>query len=106
MVSVRLYNGINGAIMTQKVYYLDGRDNEASLGSILNWAQKKVERCADVSFRNRSDGPLVSCAKLPYAKLRLYVEDGDLPTEEYPEKPERVCFVMAAFAHCVTEPST
>ena len=93
------YNGISGAIAAQKRYYLDGRDNEASLGSILGWAKSEVGRCTDVTFRNRSDGPMVSCAELPYSKLRLYIEDG-MPTEDYPAKPEMDCFVMTAFAHC------
>ena len=99
MVSARLYNGSSGDIAAQKRYYLDGRDNEASLGSILGLAKTEAERCTDVMFRSPFDGSTVSCAELPYSKLRRYIADG-MPTEDYPDKPSMDCFVMTAIAHC------
>ena len=84
-------------MVAQKHFYLEGDDNACSLGSILGWAKKAETHCTDVKFRNRVNGHMISCAELPYEKLRCYIENGDMPTEDFPDKPEVVCFVLTAF---------
>ena len=97
--AVRLHNCTSESMVAQKYLFLDGGEVEFSLGYLLGWAQNVVEACVDVSFQNRFDGPMISCAGLPYKKLRRYIEDGDLPTEVYGDDADIVCFVLVVFVH-------
>ena len=106
IVSVQLHNGISGERVTHKQFCLEGGDNECSLGSILGWAKKAEEHCTDVKFRNRVNGHMISCAELPYAKLRCYIENRDMPTENHPEKHKVVSFILIAWTHAASSEVT
>ena len=105
MVSILLYDNITWAKLGQEFFYLDGRDCETSLGSIFGWAKTKKKLCTNVTFYSRSDEPLVSCAGASMCdKLRPYIENGDMRTVDYPDKPEMKCFQLTAYAHCPVTP--